>query len=293
MIWAFNPSSGTNYLNQYFTLHSPSQRGAVSITLNTGVATVASVQSFNTKVVHGYGMIFFWGICIPFGVYWSRFFKSIPRWVRTKAIIQSLGVCGILSMIAVVVSSGAKFHNSHAFLGVAVLCLVGVQMGFGVGVYLSFKKEQLEPYRKVIKWTHIVLGYSILALAVTQIALGINILYPWIEPRDMSAWILFFFLTSFWVVLFTATWLFFNFKIVRKDAGYDPVISSDILDRFNAQADRLHEKQEGGSRVKALVRQNSLFRKSFITSKDKEKARMPVFTWKSIDEAITKDGYVF
>ena len=100
MIWAFNPASGKNYLQQYMTHHATNQRGAVSINLGTGQFEVASVDSFNLKVVHGYGMMFFWLFMFPLGAYYARFFRSVPHWMIMKAIVQSTAVVGILIMVS-------------------------------------------------------------------------------------------------------------------------------------------------------------------------------------------------
>jgi hypothetical protein len=272
MIWAFNPSSGVNYLNQFFTQHGVNQCGAITINLASGFTTQASVQSFSSKVAHGYGMIFFWLVLLPAGVYCARFFRSIPYWVHMKVVIQTLGCIGIFVMIGVVVSSGAKFEGSHAYLGVIVLVLVGFQISLGIITLLGFSREKLYfKYKYISRFTHRVLGYSIFTLALTQIGLGINILYPWIEPRDITAWVIFFLLAGGWILVFLLSWV--NYKIILKDFGYS-VPSQAVLDEFERKRAACQDEKE----LAGISHISSLF------SKKKDPAQ--TFTWESLDDCI-------
>lgn len=70
---------------------------------------------------------------------------------------------------------------------------------------------------------HLISGYSLLLIALAQTALGINILYPWIQPRTLSFWIAYFFLSSFWIIAFLVAEYYFIARISKTDEGYSKI----------------------------------------------------------------------
>ena len=74
--------------------------------------------------------------------------------------------------------SSAKIRTRHAVFGIVLMVIVGLQVALGVLNMLAFSREKLYEYKKWIRMFHLFTGYSLLALCIPQIALGINILYP-------------------------------------------------------------------------------------------------------------------
>jgi predicted heme/steroid binding protein len=105
---------------------------------------------------------------------------------------------------------------------------------------------------------HRIIGAFLLLAPLVQAPLGINILYPWIEPREIHMWAVYFLLSGFWIAAFMMAEFYYLKRVYRKDIV-------------------------GSSNISSILSKSS--EASILKSGDTFKP-MKTFTWKTLDEAI-------
>ncbi|KAI8893120.1 hypothetical protein BC833DRAFT_569496 [Globomyces pollinis-pini] len=228
MIWAFNPNSQLNYRNELFTRHTPTGRGGLAVILSTGSIIPQDVSVFETRKNHGIGMIIVWLFILPFGSLFARYFRSVYGWLLIKITIQVTGIMFFIGFIILVSATNVKFGSIHTILGVIISIVIGFQVILGILSVLGLSQETLEVYRRGIKLAHRVLGFGLLLIAMVQIGLGINMLFPLVEPRDKTLWVIYFTGILFWIVIFIGYEVYWYTNVKRDDEGYSKVISETI-----------------------------------------------------------------
>ncbi|KAJ3272619.1 hypothetical protein HDV01_005366 [Terramyces sp. JEL0728] len=228
MIWAFNPQSGMNYKGKWFTHHSTTGRGAMNVILAKGAAIPTATVSFTMKQIHGFGMMATWLVLLPFGAFYARYCKSIAGWLVMKVIVQSTGIIALVTFIVVVAFSGIPFEPSrpHTVFGITIASVVGVQVVLGFMSLMGLSNEGASQYRDVSRFLHRISGFLLLISASVQIGLGINLLYPVWEPREILPWVIYAALLGIWLLLFIGAEIYFKVYVVRKDQGYSKVLQT-------------------------------------------------------------------
>jgi hypothetical protein len=236
MIWAFNPVSGKNYKGKYFTVHSTTHRGAVSLRLSDGAALPATVPSFKNRQIHGFGMMSIWLFVLPFGAFYARYFRFVSGWVIVKIINQTCGIILTLVFLYFALIGEARFDMAHSFLGIAILVIMFAQIIMGVLTVMGMSNESLEKFKAHSRLAHMLTGYTLFAMAIAQVVLGLDMLYPWVEPRRMEPWAAFFALIGMWVIAFASLELNLRLKAKREDPGFGkevefPLMKADELEK--------------------------------------------------------------
>ncbi|KAI8848062.1 hypothetical protein BC829DRAFT_444136 [Chytridium lagenaria] len=137
------------------------KRGVGAVDWRKGTLVPGTVSSFAMKQAHGFGMAVVWLVVFPAMIFYSRFFRSTPNWIRVHYTVQSAG--------------------AHAF----------------VGIFL-------------------VIG------SVAQVALGLSILYPWVEPRGREFWYMYMIVVALWIIAFVASEIYFARRRPSKVFGKSP-----------------------------------------------------------------------
>ncbi|KAJ3338628.1 hypothetical protein HDU91_001164, partial [Kappamyces sp. JEL0680] len=220
MLWAFNPDSKPNFRGGLFDFHGFDYMGRVQINYQTGVVSTISIIPTLHKKIHAFGMMFIWMVLLPAGVFLARYMRSYPGWLNVKIGIQVFSVLGLVALIIVVSTNWYDVTSTHAKLGWSMLALILLQSLLGTAnVYGLYRSSSLR-LKKRVKLLHQCLGYSILAISVVQMGYGINNLYPWIEPQNLSAWYVYFVVISFWFIAFQTAEFVNQYNVKIRDAGY-------------------------------------------------------------------------
>ncbi|KAJ3267762.1 hypothetical protein HDV01_004281 [Terramyces sp. JEL0728] len=236
MLWAFNPTPGLNYLNQLFTYHGQDYRGSFSAMFSTGFVQTIPLNNFMVKQIHGFGMMAIWFFVLPLGkvlliigAFVARHFKSFSGWLHVKISMQSFSTVITVVLIVVAQLSGAAFGRTfHSVLGTIIAVFVGAQGLAGMVTRFGLKVERLSQYVPRTKTIHRCLGYSLLTAAIVQAGMGINILYPVVEPRTLVPWVLYGLLVALWLITFGVTEFAYRRANIRKDSGYSRVPNANI-----------------------------------------------------------------
>ncbi|KAJ3324606.1 hypothetical protein HDV06_006499 [Boothiomyces sp. JEL0866] len=229
MLWAFNPSPGLNYLNQLFSYHGQNYRGSFSVLYSTGFFETIPLNNFQIKQIHGFGMMSIWFVILPLGAFVARHFKSFSGWYFVKISLQSFSTIITVVLIVVAQLSGAAFGSTfHSILGTIIAAFVGVQGLAGVITRFGLQFEKLTDYVPNTKMIHRYLGYTLLTAAIVQAGMGINMLYPVVEPRTVVPWVLYGLLVAIWLIAFGVTEFAYRRANIRKESGYSRVPSTNI-----------------------------------------------------------------
>nr|KAJ3417900.1 hypothetical protein HK105_000617 [Polyrhizophydium stewartii] len=219
LLWAFNPRPGINYLGDAFTYHEENHRGAVAIQWGSGRAVGAAVISVGDKKIHGFGMMAIWLLFLPFGAFYARYMRSWPGWLYVKVTVQVASVVGILAFFLVILNNVIYLDQPHAILGLTIISLVFVQLFLGVFSLLGLSQEFMQIHYRFVRLSHYVVGFGLLLAAVAQMALGIDTLFPWVEPRGKEVWGIFIGAVGFWILAFGGTELYWRLRVVRADSS--------------------------------------------------------------------------
>jgi hypothetical protein len=150
-----------------------------SINFATGKTKVLSVAPI--KIAHGVLMAVSWGILLPLGVIFARFYRHVepnkgPRavWFVAHQALQYSGV--IIAAVGFIVAiymerDASHFATTHAKLGLTVMCL-----GLTQPLNAFIRPHPGEKYRAIWSAWHKSAGYIAVLLAVATIFLGLNLI---------------------------------------------------------------------------------------------------------------------
>jgi hypothetical protein len=226
LLWAYKSISGRNYAGKYLTYHGEN-RGAVTIQLNSGSVFETSVVSFTKMQIHGFGMLGVWFVIFPFGAYYARYCRSVSGWILLKILNQTVGILVFIGLFFLILTNEPGFDKLHSFFGVAIGVVVFLQLIFGVATALGLSNEALYRFKVFSRIVHRTTGYGLIIFGTIQSGLGIDIMYPWVEPRTWVPWILYFFLIAFWSIAFGFSEWYFYTKVQREDPGY-ALVPTDV-----------------------------------------------------------------
>jgi hypothetical protein len=220
LIWAFNAVSKKNFEGKYFSLHQPTHRGAVTVRLSDGAVVPAGVPSFRNRQIHGFGMMSIWMFLLPFGAYYARYFRFVSGWVIIKIINQTVASILTLVFLYFALIGEARFDKPHSFLGIAILVIMFGQIIMGVLTVMGMSNESMEKFKKFSRLFHMITGYGLFVMGIVQVGLGLQMLYPLEEPRQIEPWAIYFALISMLVIAFGASEFSLRFKPKRDDPGF-------------------------------------------------------------------------
>lgn len=98
------------------------------INLISGTFTMAPTAYFNSKLVHGYGMMSIWLFIFPLGAFYARFIRSVKGWIVVKVALQMFGVLGVSFFLVWVFFIEFRFDFTHAIFGSVILFLMMSQI---------------------------------------------------------------------------------------------------------------------------------------------------------------------
>lgn len=181
---------------------------------------------------HGRLMTFAWGLVAPASIFVARYFKIVPGqkwpefldnpfWFKNhRRLGYAIGVITLLALLVGIAGSGAlvaPWNSLHASLGWLVIVCMAVQIfgsrlrGTHGGPVDPFTRKRKPPEqwpgdhydmsrrRVVYEFTHKLLGYVVVALAVLVLYLGLR-------NADAPRW-MWLGLTAWWLLCIGATLL--------------------------------------------------------------------------------------
>ncbi|KND03222.1 uncharacterized protein SPPG_02277 [Spizellomyces punctatus DAOM BR117] len=274
VIWAFNPNSAKNYEEKWFSYHEKDHRGAAQADLVGGSIVSIPAKSIERKQLHGFGMMAVWLGLFPFSVYYARYLRSTVGWLFVHLTLQVLGIIGIIAFFVIILTEYIALSRPHAILGLILISFIAVQLVLGICNILGLSNESLSRVRKWVRRSHNLLGAALILTAVAQVALGLETLFPWVEPRGKGAWAVFFALVAFWVTAFIGTEAFFWISVRRTDIGMPQKQMVQKSDKpFATKVER------GGTSV-------TLTETTVPLDHTQIRPDMPRFTWATLNQAV-------
>ncbi|KAK9815929.1 hypothetical protein WJX72_012106 [[Myrmecia] bisecta] len=153
--------------------HAASAKVSGSINFGTGVSNV-EVTSDNKPKIHGWLMVVSWGFLIPVGVLIARYMRSVdPWWFHLHRAIQLtaflVGIAGLGVGIKMGKKTGTDVELAHRCIGFIVNGLGLLQV---LAIIVRPAKEA--GYRRYWNWYHWWVGRAAVALAITNVYLGLK-----------------------------------------------------------------------------------------------------------------------
>ncbi|KAJ3113653.1 Cell death protease [Phlyctochytrium bullatum] len=220
LVWAVQPRSLYNTVaSSWFSYHEDCStcRGTGVVDWSAGSFSPRDVSSFQVKQAHGFGMAFVWLVMFPAMVYYARYFRSTPNWMRVHYTVQSVGIILVIAFLILIVTNHVNWKHPHAICGITLISLLLLQSTLGLSNRLKFNREGLAPLYLPVKLAHAIIGTLLLCLSALQVSLGLDILYPRHEENDRgkAIWITFYAVCAFWPAAFLLTELYFLLVLRR------------------------------------------------------------------------------
>ena len=181
-IWAYSADGNTAALAQ----HSGATRGAKSINLKTGKASVAETSVKATMFLHGVCMALAWSVLLPSGVLVAHFerekegtFNGVKYWFGYHRTVQYIGwFVQLLGFVFVVVYVSAKggvhFGGLHTYIGLAVTILGTLQpLNAYFRPHAAEEGKAKSSKRQYWEWLHKGSGYIACILGMLNVLIGV------------------------------------------------------------------------------------------------------------------------
>ncbi|KAL6062525.1 DBH-like monooxygenase protein 1, variant 2 [Balamuthia mandrillaris] len=166
--------------------------GSGSIDFASGSVHVDDGRQLKLKL-HGLLMALGWGILLPLGTFWPRFFKRYdPLWFHLHRVFQVLGLLIALVALWLGLTAGSETHATHMGIGFTVMSIGGAVMLAGF-----LRPGKGHRWRSIWALFHFWFGRMGLVLAVVNICIGFTILEP-----AVVFWILYGLMVASLVVAF-------------------------------------------------------------------------------------------
>ncbi|KNC96704.1 uncharacterized protein SPPG_07915 [Spizellomyces punctatus DAOM BR117] len=217
VIWAFNADPDERGKDGYLFYHGERNRGRHLINFLNGANRIVN-DGMRSKEAHGIGMFVSWCILMPFGLFWSRYMKSRPGWMRIHIATQTLATLLTIIFCSIIIAAlrpedprntpRSENHDlrSHPLLGLILFPLIMTQAFLGTYNRLGLSVEWIKRH-KWFRILHSWIGKALVFTGFVQSGLGIDIMYPLEETyfRGKGQWIFFAIVCVFWMGLFVGS----------------------------------------------------------------------------------------
>jgi len=163
--------------NDYLVYHDGHTLNKISINFYTGEASVSTVISLFD--IHGILMFIAWGVLLPLGMLFARYFRHLPSslWFKVHRIVQPSGYVVALAglIIAFIMVGAAQFTTPwHGQLGLTIM------IGGFFQILIAVFRPHTDPTEKVpstirqaFEYSHWWLGRILIILGVINVFEGI------------------------------------------------------------------------------------------------------------------------
>ncbi|EGF82497.1 hypothetical protein BATDEDRAFT_23048 [Batrachochytrium dendrobatidis JAM81] len=229
-IYAFNPHPDPRS-EAGWRDHHGDHRGAFQIVYTSGMAASINPDNIVIKRVHGIIMAITWMLIFPACIFYTRYFRSVSRWMTLHVTVQSVSACvGVFgSTILIITSLSSNFekfpslsliYRPHSILGLVLVFCVFLQCIFGIVNRGSLKTKSLKVDRSrfyIYKFIHNWFGRILIVAAFFQVGIGLQVLYPFSDLvfHGFAAWTLYFVTVGFWTILFAGTEVYYQYMLVN------------------------------------------------------------------------------
>ncbi|XP_058100423.1 cytochrome b561 and DOMON domain-containing protein At3g61750-like [Magnolia sinica] len=157
----------------HYRLKEHEDKTSVFFDFSAGTSSISSYPH-QLKKAHGALAIFAWGVLLPVGAIFARYFRQFdPLWYYLHAVIQFAGFLIALASLVAGVSLYNKLHVNvlaHRGLGIFVFVLAILQV-----LAFFLRPEKDSKVRRYWNWYHHWVGRIALFLAAVNIVLGIQV----------------------------------------------------------------------------------------------------------------------
>ncbi|KAI8850378.1 hypothetical protein BC829DRAFT_442200 [Chytridium lagenaria] len=239
-------------------------------------------------------------ILFPFGIYWARYARSIAainrQWMWVHIVIQSVGAVAASGLAIYICQSlgpgnlGPSIYlnlsqRPHPIIGFTLLGGMGLQVIFGVLNRLGLQFERLSKFSPLYRGLHDWFGRLLVILSISQVALGINTLYPWPDclpnytGRGFALWLAYFCITGGWMVAFFVTEVYWMAKVHQRDRG--------LVASKSGRSGKVNAKgvDPGKALMTAAYRVNAP-EKNPLMEAGRVVPSIKTFTWEDIDREL-------
>jgi len=170
IIYGFSFSSTNTPFTQHNYQSGPFVPVSVSINLFSGAVTT----SIDLRLVHGGLMFAAWACIVPWAAFVARFFKRFKVWFPTHWVSMSLAmITATTGFIIILTYSTQHFSDTHKIIGLIVMIFGICQPFIGTLADRLFNPSRTKTpiFPDKVHWF---IGWGVMALALVNIALGIN-----------------------------------------------------------------------------------------------------------------------
>lgn len=137
-------------------------------------------------------MALVWLILFPFAIAYARYFRSTAGWIYVHALLQVVGIIGVIVFLFVAVSVTTTTTSPHFAIGFTLVAAIVVQLLLGVGNAMTLRFGSSPRNSSLIKLFHRYFGFAMIIMAFIQVYFGLDILYPFENPRENWPWVVYF-----------------------------------------------------------------------------------------------------
>lgn len=124
-------------------------------------------------------MLFCFGILVPIGIFFARYYNHMPSWVEVHKLTMLLSATALLvaSLTGIVENHGQHLKNPHSIIGILMTVLLATMVVSG---YVS---EGITFSSKLLRYYHKWMGITLFLLSYAQIFLGTQrlvLITPWL-----------------------------------------------------------------------------------------------------------------
>ncbi|KAJ3215322.1 hypothetical protein HDU67_000599 [Dinochytrium kinnereticum] len=301
VIWAYNINPDSTPATTWATYHGL-WRGAYQIRFKDGDAYPVPEANVGAKKIHGLGMFIVWQVLFPLGIYWGRYARSIAlinaqwMWVHIgMQIAGSIATSVLTAYICLNLPSniGPSIYlnlsqRPHPIIGFVLMGGIVLQVFLGVLNRLGLQIEALSKFRPLYRGLHDWFGRILLILSISQVALGINTVYPWPDAlpsytgRGFVMWMAYFCITGAWLIAFFFTEVYWIAKVQQRDRG---LVTSKTgrVGKVNAKG------VDPGRALASAAKKMNVPEKSPLMEMQTPGRMLPAikaFTWEDIDSEL-------
>ncbi|KAJ1558796.1 hypothetical protein HK096_003949 [Nowakowskiella sp. JEL0078] len=301
--YQLNSKSSSDY-------HTETQRATLTVNWVTGYFNVVAAPRIQDKVIHGIGMMVCWLLVLPAGVFYARYFKFFHL-ILIHASIQAAGASGVLAFfIFNLVIVTIHFAQTHSIFGLVIIILIVFQGSLGILNRIGLQFESIAAFRPYVRVIHDKLGLILLISAAIQIALGLNITFPFFDlggtgnntrPGGEALWYIYFFFVGFWILLFFTMEVVYFLRIRQSDPALKSQKKNEKKggEKKDGYAEKNYELDPLALAVQKVLSNEDVYKKTpmqqiaLTNAEEKSSNGLRKFTWKELDEKIVAgDMYV-
>ncbi|ORZ41321.1 hypothetical protein BCR44DRAFT_121657 [Catenaria anguillulae PL171] len=265
MIWSYSIVG-----SREITFHG-SNRGTVTVNFFTGASAqrASVIELTGVLLAHAIMMFTAFGFLMPLAVAIARYLRTCEGWVMGHVGLQVLATLMAIIAGALSISVTQLGNSAHGVVGLCLYSLILLQLLIGFTNLRRLLFGSRSKWIKYIKLVHNNLGRFILAVAVFNIPLAINLVHPTNQSGSLGMpwWIAYFVVASLWLMFFGVM----ETKRILHAAKLKGAGGTGSLPRANVMGiTKANTKQVAAEQIVI------------------ERDDLPLVSWRDVDEEVVK-----